>query len=128
MLRFLSHTSSPIISTYDSEGDYYRRLSEENRIREIVIEPMRGKILDRKGFILAENKKGMWKQKREDHVSPHVSCTRGDGTPSRLPAKRGCARLENDNCINKLIPGDKVGKKGIEKAYECELRELPERN
>ena len=30
---------------------------------------MRGKILDRKGFILAENKKGDVETKREDHVS-----------------------------------------------------------
>src|SRR3990170_6341114 len=39
------------------KGDYYRRLSEENRIRELLIESRRGKIIDRKGFVIAENKK-----------------------------------------------------------------------
>ena len=29
---------------------------------------------------------------------------------------------KNDNCLNKLKLGDKVGKKGIEKVFECELR------
>src|SRR3990172_2164082 len=37
------------------KGGYYRRLSEENRIRELMIEPKRGKIIDRKGFTIAEN-------------------------------------------------------------------------
>src|SRR4030065_2053773 len=37
------------------KGDYYRRLSEQNRIRELLIEPERGKIIDRKGFVIAEN-------------------------------------------------------------------------
>src|SRR3989337_12142 len=39
------------------KGDYYRRLSEQNRIRELLIEPRRGKIIDRKGFVIAENQK-----------------------------------------------------------------------
>ena len=37
------------------KGNYYRQLSEQNRIRELLIEPRRGKIVDRKGFSLAEN-------------------------------------------------------------------------
>src|SRR6478609_1446997 len=37
------------------KGDYYKRLSEDNRIREVIIEPQRGKIIDRRGVVLAEN-------------------------------------------------------------------------
>src|SRR6266498_1839627 len=37
------------------KGSYYRSLSEDNRIREVVIEAERGKITDRKGYVLAQN-------------------------------------------------------------------------
>ena len=37
------------------KGNYYRNLSEQNRIREINIEAARGEIVDRKGFIIAQN-------------------------------------------------------------------------
>src|SRR3989339_1779241 len=37
------------------KGNYYRTLSEQNRLREIVIEAPRGKIIDRKGFVIAQN-------------------------------------------------------------------------
>ena len=105
------------------KGTYYRRLSEENRIREITIEPMRGKILDRKGFVLVENEKGNVETKKERIISPRVYLAREE--MAHLLGYRQSADaqdLKNDSCINKLISGDKVGKKGIEKAYECELR------
>ncbi|PIQ71535.1 hypothetical protein COV87_02840, partial [Candidatus Roizmanbacteria bacterium CG11_big_fil_rev_8_21_14_0_20_37_16] len=38
------------------KGNYYHRLSESNRIREVPIEPKYGEIRDRKWFLLAENK------------------------------------------------------------------------
>ncbi|RKY74750.1 MAG: penicillin-binding protein 2 [Candidatus Latescibacterota bacterium] len=37
-------------------GDYYRRLSEENRVRVEPIEALRGPILDRNGDVLVENR------------------------------------------------------------------------
>jgi len=37
------------------KGSYYRTLSEQNRLREIVIEAPRGEILDRKGFVIAQS-------------------------------------------------------------------------
>ena len=38
------------------EGSYYRQLSNENRIRLISSQPIRGRLFDRKGKILADNK------------------------------------------------------------------------
>ena len=37
------------------KGQYYLNLSENNRIREFLIEPKRGEILDRKGYSVAKN-------------------------------------------------------------------------
>ena len=37
------------------KGNYYWTLSENNRLREIIIEPERGEIFDRKGFSLVKN-------------------------------------------------------------------------
>ena len=38
-----------------NEGDYYRDLSENNRTRAVVMEPVRGLIYDRHGVLLANN-------------------------------------------------------------------------
>ncbi len=37
-------------------GEYFRRLSEENRIRLVDVPPRRGRIFDRKGRLLADNR------------------------------------------------------------------------
>src|SRR3990167_2288726 len=37
------------------KGAYYRLLAHQNQIREIIIEPQRGKLIDRKGIVLTEN-------------------------------------------------------------------------
>src|SRR3990167_1019294 len=37
------------------KGNYYSVLSEDNRVKEIVIEAPRGKLIDRKGIVLATN-------------------------------------------------------------------------
>src|SRR3989338_7126072 len=37
------------------KGEYYRGLAENNRIREIIVEPERGTLVDRKGVVLAQN-------------------------------------------------------------------------
>ena len=37
-------------------GSYYKKLAEENRIRLISIPPIRGRLLDRNGVVLADNK------------------------------------------------------------------------
>jgi len=111
------------------KGSYYRELSEKNRIKEIIIEPKRGKIVDRKGFVIAENTLS-----NINDIKPALSrltSSRIYNSPEAVAHLIGYRQiadqndLNNDNCLNKLIPGDKVGKKGIEKLFECQLRGRP---
>jgi penicillin-binding protein 2 len=105
------------------KGDYYRRLSEGNRIREIVIEPQRGRIFDRKGFVIAKNTKADINLSLPRLVSARTYKEEeaiGHLVGYRQTADK--ADIENDNCLNKLKSGDKVGKKGVEKLFDCYLR------
>lgn len=105
------------------KGAYYRRLSEENRIREIIIEAKRGSIIDRKGIVLAESKSG-----DVNRLQPRIPSERtylAEEDAAHLIGYRQIANkadIQNDNCLNKLMLGDKVGKKGIEQLYDCQLR------
>lgn len=45
-----------LFRTQVMEGDEFRRLGEKNRIRLIPLEAARGKVIDRNGFALAENR------------------------------------------------------------------------
>lgn len=105
------------------KGDYYRRLSEENRIRSITIEALRGKILDRKGFELAYNSEPNLNQ-----GSDRITSKRTYFEPQALSHLLGYRQIadrsdiKNDPCIHKLELGDKTGKKGVEKVFECDLR------
>lgn len=108
------------------KGEYYKRLSEENRIREIVIEPKRGTILDRKGFVLAQNKPGDVESKDNRIISPRTYLAKEE--VAQVVGYRQLADnndIKNDNCLSKLKLGDKVGKKGMEKLYDCQLRGIP---
>lgn len=105
------------------KGEYFRNLSENNRIRELTIEAPRGKILDRKGFIVARSEE------------PDIS-----SLATKIPSKRiyfepeaiahlvGYRQiadevdLKQDSCLYKLHSGDKIGKKGAEAVYDCTLR------
>jgi len=108
------------------KGSYYQQLSEKNRLREILIEPKRGRILDRKGFVLVENtdpdinEKGLRvKSKRIYYFGEAFA---------HLVGYRGLAsslELKNDLCLNKAKIGDKIGKKGIELFFDCQLRGKP---
>ncbi len=104
------------------KGAYYRSLSEQNRIREIIIEPKRGTILDRKGFVLVQSTAGDIEQQ------DRVVSRRRYFYPEPFAHLIGYRQIadekdvENDPCLSKLKPGDKVGKKGVEKAFECNLR------
>lgn len=111
------------------KGNYYRELSEQNRVREIIIEPKRGKIVDRKGFVIAENT-----LTDINNIKPDLSrltSSRIYNNPEAVAHLIGYRQiadqndLNNDSCLNKLIPGDKVGKKGIEKLFDCQLRGRP---
>lgn len=105
------------------KGVYYRTLSDQNRTREIIIEPKRGQIIDRKGFVIAENKPADLQQPGERLFSKRTYYD--PESFSHVIGYRQVADIDdvkNDSCLNKLKSGDKVGKKGIEKLYECDLR------
>jgi penicillin-binding protein 2 len=109
------------------KGDYYRRLSEDNRIHEVIIEAQRGKILDRKGNVLAQNTAADLQQEgarlfsKRTYEDPEVY--------AHIIGYRQAADendIKNDDCLVKVkkndIFVDKVGKKGVEKLFECALR------
>lgn len=93
-------------------GEYFRRLSEENRIKEITIEAPRGTIIDRKGFniVRMSSSRRIYNQ---PEAFAHLIGYR---------QKADKSDITNDNCLYKLKLGDKVGKKGAEKLFECDLR------
>lgn len=98
-----------------TKGGYYRILSEQNRVKEVPIEAPRGSIFDRKGFMVAKNTLS-----KRLYQSPEAI--------AHLVGYRQIASaddLKNDSCSQKLTLGDKVGKKGVEKIYDCQLRGIP---
>jgi penicillin-binding protein 2 len=105
------------------KGSYFRRLSDENRLREYIIEPKRGEITDRNGEIIARTELGNKDEKKERIESKRIYEIREE--IAHLVGYRQTADKndhENDNCLVKMKLGDKIGKKGIEKIYECDLR------
>jgi len=105
------------------KGNYFKRLSDENRLREYVIEPKRGEILDRNNVIIATGfagnpveEKERIKSKRIYNIKEEIAHLIGYVTTADKKDH------ENDNCLTKLKLGDKVGKKGVEKVFECDLR------
>lgn len=108
------------------KGGYYARLAEENRIREILIEPKRGKIIDRKGFTIAENKSADPDKSGDRLISSRIYYE--PEAMAHLVGYRQLAdqsELDNDSCLNSLKLGDKIGKKGVEKIFDCQLRGKP---
>ncbi|MDH7475956.1 MAG: penicillin-binding transpeptidase domain-containing protein [Microgenomates group bacterium] len=105
------------------KGTYYLSLSEQNRLREVIIEAPRGKIIDRKGFVLAESS-----DPDLDIFSQRIISKRHYFNPESIAHLVGYRQLadandlKNDDCLNKLKLGDKVGKKGVEKLFDCDLR------
>jgi len=105
------------------KGEYYRRLSEENRIRELLIEPKRGKIIDRKGSIIAENDEADTEKNTDRLTSSrlyHVTDSIAHLIGYRQKADK--YDMRDDSCLYRLKIGDKVGKKSVEKLFECQLR------
>lgn len=105
------------------KGSYYHSLSEENRIREIVIEAKRGKIVDRKGYTLVENSDVEVTESLKRIVSKRYY-KEGEAFSHVLGYRQIADKndIGNDSCLHKLKLGDKTGKKGIEGLYDCELR------
>jgi penicillin-binding protein 2 len=104
-------------------GDYYRRLADSNRIKKIVIEAPRGSIFDRKGDLIVENIAPNYQQKNE-----RINSLRIYYQPETIAHLVGYRQIVDENdlknslCLIKLQPGDRVGKKGVEKVYDCQLR------
>jgi len=105
------------------KGIYYKQLAEKNRTREIIIEPQRGKIFDRKGLTLVKNLPADTQSQQLRLISKRIYY---DGeTLAHLIGYQSIANnldLKNDQCLNKLKLGDKTGKKGVEALFDCELR------
>lgn len=105
------------------KGSYYRNLSEDNRVREIIVESERGSILDRNGYVLAKNK-SVDVDLPEDRITSH-RVYQDPETYAHILGYRQRANtddIQNDACLTKLQLGDKVGKKGVERLYDCILR------
>ncbi|MFW5703509.1 MAG: penicillin-binding transpeptidase domain-containing protein [Patescibacteria group bacterium] len=105
------------------KGNYYRSLSDDNRIREVTIEARRGTIVDRKGYVIAESneadiQEGIERVRSQRHYKDPEIFAHIIGYRQIADEKDS----EQDNCLNKIKLGDKVGKKGIEKLFDCELR------
>ncbi len=113
------------------KGSYYRTLSEQNRLREIVIEAPRGEILDRKGFVIAQSLNPDINQKIEPGLlnnNQKIISKRIYHSPESIAPLIGYRQiadtndLKNDTCQVKLQLGNRTGKKGVEKLFDCELR------
>ena len=113
------------------KGNYYRTLSEQNRLREIIIEAPRGEIVDRKGFVIAKNLNPDVNQKIEPGLlnnNQRISSRRIYQSPEAIAPLIGYRQiadvnnLKNDTCQYKLQLGSRTGKKGVEKLFDCELR------
>lgn len=113
------------------KGNYYRTLSEQNRLREIIIEAPRGEIVDRKGFVIAQSLNPNVNQKIEQGLldnNQKIVSKRIYNSPESIAPLIGYRQiadvndLKNDTCQIKLQLGDRTGKKGVEKLFDCELR------
>jgi penicillin-binding protein 2 len=105
------------------KGNYYHTLADNNRTKELILEAKRGKIIDRKGLVIAQNLDINIDLNQERIVSK-----REYFYPQAIAHLIGYRQLadsqdlKDDNCLTKLRVGDKIGKKGIEKLFDCELR------
>ena len=131
------------------KGDYYRELSEENRIRHIPIPAPRGRILASGGEALADNVAIKKRIKFESGVSASISEDLTDATPEEIvtdykrvyPLADKFAHASgylsvvseseigtvNPDCPEKgiRVSGMLVGVTGLEAGYECKLLGIP---
>ncbi len=131
------------------KGEYYRGLSEENRIRHIPIPAPRGRILARGGEPLADNTKTQKRIKFKSSGGYEITDDLTNADPSEIitdykryyPLAENFAHASgylsqvNDNEINKINPncpekgprvsGMLIGTTGLEEQYECQLLGIP---
>ncbi len=123
VIIFLSITIIRLFQLTVVKGAYYETLAENNRVREIIIESPRGTIYDRKGMVVASNNKADASTSLERIISKRTYYE--PESFSHVIGYRQTADstdLKKDPCLNKLKNGDKTGKNGVEKLYECDLR------
>ncbi|GIW62210.1 MAG: hypothetical protein KatS3mg090_0036 [Patescibacteria group bacterium] len=104
------------------KGEYYSKLSEENRVRQIDLYALRGSIYDRKNFAITKSFVA-----DKDETDKILSSDRSYIFNSAghlvgyvgLPSE---SDLKQDNCLNPLGSEQLVGKMGVEKLFDCVLR------
>jgi len=115
------------------KGAYYHQLSESNRIKEFTIEPKRGEIVDRNGFTIVKNTQADIEEdiktiiKNNNRIFSRRIYLYPEETSHLIGYQQEASAddIKNDQCFFKLKPGDKTGKKGIEKLFDCDLKGQP---
>jgi len=131
------------------KGDYYRILSQENRIRHIPIPAPRGQIFARGGEVLAGNIEIRKRIKFNKTGAPEITddligatpeeiikdyrrdyplgSAFGHGTGYLAQTQANEVGTIDPNCPDKgpRILGDLIGKTGLEEEYQCELEGIP---
>lgn len=103
------------------KGPYYRDLAENNRLKEISIEAPRGDIFDRKGFAIVYSVYD--DLKKTDAVMRIYNDPFVFGHVVGYRQKASVDDIQHDSCPGERLKlNDTVGKEGIEKIYECDLR------
>jgi len=97
------------------KGNYYRDLAMNNRITKIVIPAPRGKILDRKGRVVADNIDFDGVIKRFYPYGESTSNITG------YLANVNQSELKDGKCNRNLQNQSVVGRSGIESVMDCEL-------
>jgi len=105
------------------KGSYYRRLAEENHTRVLIIEPARGTIVDRKGFVIAQNTLPDIKS-LSDRIISNRQYFGGEAIGPLVGYRQVADQndMKNNQCRIPLQLGDKIGKKGVEEIFDCRLR------
>lgn len=124
-------------------GGYYRDLSLDNRIAESKIPAARGKIVDRKGRVMAESVYQYFKVVDGKRVYDDVGEFDGlkfEGNDLAFELRRkypygessafvtgyvnktGEDDLKKDDCVRSLLADDWLGRGGAEALFECKLR------
>lgn len=103
------------------KGSYYKYVAEDNRIKELHIEGIRGTIYDRKNRIIAESTKT--DEKENIYQRTYFN---GSALAHVIGYRQTASedQLKHDACAQPLEVNDKVGIKGIEAIFECHLRPI----
>lgn len=114
------------------KGNYYRSLSEQNRLFRLSVPAQRGPILDRKGLTIANSIAVnffefpfMTEQRivsTWQRIYPYESIISHALGYLHIVSDKD---LDSDSCEKGLQKNDQIGALGIEKLYDCHLRGVP---